>query len=73
MIGAVDDFLTVDDAVNALTTTILSAADSSIPKTKGGLKTKCVPWWTPDLGRYRRKKNDKLRQYSRSSLIYSIR
>ena len=70
MIGDVDDFPTVDDAVNALTTTILSAVDSSIPNTKGGLKTKCVPWWTPDLGRNRREKNDKLRQYRRSSLIF---
>ena len=42
MIGAVDDFSTVDDAVDALNSTILSAADSSISKTKGGLKTKNV-------------------------------
>ena len=59
----------VDDAVNALTATILSAGDSSIPKTKGGLKTKYVPRWTLNLSCYRREKNDMLREYRRSSLI----
>ena len=69
LIGTAADFPTVDDAVNALTATILSAGDSSIPKTKGGLKTKYVPWWTLDLSCYRREKNDMLREYRRSSLI----
>ena len=42
----IDDFLTVDDALDFLNTTYYSAGLQSIPRTSGNFRCRPVPWWS---------------------------
>lgn len=63
-----ESFPTVNEAISSLTNKIIYAADQSIPKTRGGLRKKYVPWWNPELTIAKSIKDNKLRQYQRSLL-----
>ena len=52
-----------------ITNQIIQAANSSIPKTKGVIRSRSVPWWNADLEEARRQKLHCLRQYRRSKLL----
>ena len=70
VVGAsVESFLEVDDAVSAITDTIIAAADAAIPKASGGLRKKCVPWWNEEIKKARIEKNKNLKAYHRSHLV----
>ena len=66
---SINDFENTNDAVEAVTKCIIDAAEQSIPKTKGGLFRKCVPWWNPEIGAARKEKRKLQRQYYRTRLI----
>ena len=47
--GDAGDFPTVDDAIDLLNGTLLTAALHSVPKTTGLFKRRPVPWWSEEL------------------------
>ena len=64
-----DSFDTIDDAVEYFTNTLITAADTAIPKTSGRLRTKPVPWWNNDLRVAHSTKRAAMRRYYRTRLV----
>jgi len=61
-------FNRIDDMSDYLTDTIITAANSSIPKTGTTLRTKCVPWWNRELEAASREKKIATRRYYQTKL-----
>ena len=67
-IRSIDSFDYIDECVGYLEEIIISAADRSIPKTKGGLAVKCVPWWNDQLRDAWKDKKQKFKTFKQSKL-----
>ena len=65
----INSFISVDEAAEHFTNTIITSATQSIPKTKGILITKRVPWWNNELNTAVKTKKDALRRYSQTKLV----
>ena len=50
----VDEFPTIDEAIDLLNVTFYSAGLQSIPRTTGSFKRKPVPWWNRECGQTHR-------------------
>lgn len=59
----------LEDLVNCYYRIIVSAADSSIPKSSGLLRPKKVPWWTEECTQANRDRKAALRKYQNSRLV----
>ena len=59
----VDDFESINDAVQHITECIISAAEEAIPKTSGTLRPKVVPWWCAELQQAKQIKQRALYKY----------
>ena len=64
-----DSFATIDEAVEYFTDTVISSATASVPKSKGILRTKRVPWWNGELNAATKTKKAALRRYTRTKLV----
>ena len=65
MLVAVDDFPSVDVAVDYLTDTLYSAGLHAIPRTTGMRSRRPVPWWSLDLAVARKAKRAAYTRYHR--------
>jgi hypothetical protein len=61
--------LTVDEMVNTLNHTIVTAADLHIPKSSDRILPRRIVWWTPECTRLNIERKHALRRYQRSGLI----
>ena len=64
-----EDFATAEEAVKYLTDKIISSADEHIPKSKGIMKTKQVPWWNLQLKNEITNKKRALKLYNNTKLL----
>ena len=56
--------LDIDNSVDNLTQTIISAANKSIPMTKPNHNKKCLPWWNDEISELIRKRKRLFRKFS---------
>ena len=68
-IRLVSSFCAVDDAVDYFNTTIISAAELSIPKSSGVARTRPVPWWNAELAAAHSAKKTAMRRYYCTRLL----
>ena len=55
----------VDEEVSSITSSILAAADSSIPKSGGPMARTLVPWWTREIDAAIKEKKLSLNRFKR--------
>ena len=63
-----ESFPSVDEAVEYFNSVVIEAADSSIPKTKGVIRTKPVPWWSTELRAALKERRIAMRRFYRTRL-----
>lgn len=59
----INSFENIDEAVEYFNEKVINSADIAIPKTKGTIHTKRVPWWNPEL-------RDAIREKKRANRLY---
>lgn len=59
----------IDQDIDTLYNLIYTAADATIPKTSDTIKSRRVPWWTPQCHTLLAERKRALRRYQRSKLV----
>ena len=68
----VDEFPSIDDAIDLLNVTFYSAGLQSIPRTSGSFKRKPVPWWNKECGQAHRTMRAACTRYRRHKCQYYL-
>ena len=65
----VEEFSSVDEALQHFTSMVQAAASAAIPQTSGVLRTRTVPWWNEELKTAHKDKTRAMRRYKRTRLV----
>ena len=68
----VDEFSTIDDAIDLLNVTFYSAGLQSIPRTTGSFRRKPVPWWNKECSQAHRTMRAATTRYRRRRCPYYL-